>query len=419
MSTPGRPRMSFFATFPSPAELAYGEKMRASHGEVIVSDRPRVLVFRNAMLPRSETFILAQARALKIFRPLLAAVHLSEHSLIAGREATFVTTSESAMGELARRWYWTTGCAPLFHHRLKALAPSLIHAHFAPDGATALHVQDVLQVPLVVTLHGYDVTISDSYFACNPEGRLYLARRAELWRRASAFVCVSEFIKRQAINAGFPENKLTVLYTGIDLNLFRPSDVQRDEKLILFVGRLVEKKGAFDLVRAVERLGAAGVEARVLILGDGPLRAQLELYVREHNLPCEFLGMQPAQKVRDYLRRARVFCVPSKTAEDGDSEGLGMVFAEAQAVGTPVVSYQHGGIPEVVQDGATGLLASEGDVDGLAIGLLRYLREDDLWKESSSAGTRLIRESFCLARQSRKLEELYASTLRDGQRLDF
>jgi len=370
------------------------------------------------MLPQSETFILAQARALKNFRPLLAAVHPSSPSLITSGDATFVTKSESLMGELGRRWYWTTGCAPLFHRRLKALAPSLIHAHFAPDGAAALHVQDVLQVPLVVTLHGYDVTRKDRYFAGNLEGRLYLARRKELWQRASTFICVSEFIKRQAVNAGFPENKLAVLYTGIDLNLFQPSDAARDEKLIVFAGRLVEKKGPFDLIRAVERVREA-IEVRVLLLGDGPLRAQLELYVREHNLPCEFLGMQPAEKVRDYLRRARVFCVPSKTAEDGDSEGLGMVFAEAQAVGTPVVSYKHGGIPEVVQDGATGLLASEGDVDGLAIALLRYLREDDLWKESSSAGTRLIRETFCLARQSRKLEELYAFTLQEGQRLDF
>jgi colanic acid/amylovoran biosynthesis glycosyltransferase len=389
------------------------------HKEVIVSDSPRVLIFRNAMLPRSETFILAQARALKSFRPLLAAVYPAGPSLIAREEATFVTTSGLARGELARRWYWKTGYAPQFHRRLKALAPSLIHAHFAPDGVTALHIQDVLRVPLVVTLHGYDVTINDDYFAGNPEGRLYLARRKDLWRRASAFICVSEFIKKQAVSMGFPEDKLRVLYTGIDLNLFQPSDAARDEKLILFVGRLVEKKGAFDLIRAVERLREAGVEVRVLLLGDGHLRTQLELYVRERNLPCEFLGVQPAHKVRDYLRRARIFCVPSKTAEDGDSEGLGMVFAEAQAVGTPVVSYKHGGIPEAVQEGATGLLAREGDVEGLATALLRYLREDDLWKASSMAARRWMRERFCLARQSRKLEGLYSFAVRAGQTQDF
>jgi colanic acid/amylovoran biosynthesis glycosyltransferase len=388
-------------------------------GGVIVPDGPSVLVFRNSLLPRSETFILAQARALKRFRPLLAAVRPSTPSLIASSEASFVTTSQSMRGKLASRWYWTTGCAPLFHRRLKALAPSLIHAHFAPDGATALHIKDALRVPLVVTLHGYDVTINDSYFVGNPEGRLYLSRRKELWRRASTFVCVSEFIKRQAVSAGFPEDKLTVLYTGIDLNLFQPSEAPRDGKLILFAGRLVEKKGAFDLIRAVERVRGAGTEVRVLLLGDGPLRSQLELYVREHNLPCEFLGMQPAHKVRDYLRRARIFCVPSKTAEHGDSEGLGMVFAEAQAVGTPVVSYRHGGIPEVVQEGRTGLLAREGDVEGLATLLLRYLRDDDIWKASSLAGPRLIRDEFCLSKQTKKLEELYALTVRAGQCHDF
>jgi colanic acid/amylovoran biosynthesis glycosyltransferase len=378
--------------------------------EVIVSDTPAVLIFRNAMLPRSETFILAQARALKSFRPLLAAVHPSGPSLITHAEAMFVTANESVGGKVASRWYWKTGYAPLFHRRLKALAPSLIHAHFAPDGVTALHVQDALRAPLIVTLHGYDVTRNDKNFAGSPEGRLYLRRRNELWRRTSAFICVSEFIKRRAIGAGFPENKLTVLYTGIDLDLFHPSDTPRDDKLIVFVGRLVEKKGAFDLIRAVERVRDAGIEVRVLLLGDGPLRAQLELYVREHNLPCQFLGMQPADRVRDYLRRARIFCVPSKTAEDGDSEGLGMVFAEAQAVGTPVVSYRHGGIPEVVKDGITGLLASEGDIEGLATALVRYLREDSLWKASSSAGPPFIGEAFCLTRQARELEGLYLST---------
>jgi colanic acid/amylovoran biosynthesis glycosyltransferase len=378
--------------------------------ESVVSECPRVLIFRTSMLPLSETFILAQARALKDFRPRLAAVYPSGTSLIAREEATFVTTSGLAKGKLARRWYWKTGYAPRFHRQLKTLAPSLIHAHFAPDGVTALHIQDALSIPLVVTLHGYDVTISDDYFAGNPEGRRYLARRRELWRRASAFICVSEFIKRQAVKIGFPEDKLRVLYTGIDLGLFRTSDAPRDKKLILFAGRLVEKKGAFDLIRAVERVRESGTEARVLLLGDGPLRAQLEAYVREHNLPCEFLGMQPPEKVRDHLRRARIFCVPSKTAEDGDSEGLGMVFAEAQAVGTPVVSYDHGGIPEVVKDGVTGLLASEGDVEGLAAALSRYLRDDDLWQASSSAGPLLIREAFCLARQARKLEDLYLST---------
>ena len=96
-----------------------------------------------------------------------------------------------------------------------------------------------------------------------------------------------------------------------------------------------------------------------------------------------------------------------------------MVFAEAQAVGTPVVSYKHGGIPEAVQEGATGLLAREGDVEGLATALLRYLREDDLWKASSMAGPRWMRERFCLARQSRKLEGLYSFAMRAGQTQDF
>ena len=373
------------------------------------AERPRVLVFRNNMLPPSETFILAQARALRAVTPVFAAVHPSGSSLVAPEDATFVSANESIWGECARRWYWKTGVAPGFHRRLCALRPSLIHAHFAPDGAAALPLQKALDVPLIVTLHGYDVTRNDGAHANKPEGRLYLARRRELWKRAAAFVCVSNFIKEQALRRGFPEQKLTVLPIGIDLELFRPAESVREKTLVVFTGRLVEKKGCTDLLQAVEHMAAAGVNVQVAFLGDGPLRPQLEQQVRSKALPCEFLGTQAPEVVRDLLRRARVFCVPSKTAGDGDSEGLGMVFAEAQAVGTPVVSCRHGGIPEIIEHGTSGLLVEEGDDRALAEALLLYLRDDALCREHGLAGVRRMRAIFSLERQTRKLEELYFS----------
>ena len=396
---------------------------RASSGRVLAFDRkrspgtrPKVLVFRNNLLPPSETFILAQARALRSVAPVFAAVHPSGSSIVAAADATFLSASESEWGEFARRWYWTTGVAPRFHRRLRALRPSLIHAHFAPDGAAALPLQKALSVPLVVTLHGYDVTRNEHAHATKPEGRLYLARRRELWRRAAAFVCVSHFIKEEALRRGFPDDKLVVLPIGIDLDAFRPASCTREKDRILFVGRLVEKKGCTDLLRAVEHLVATGVPVQVTFLGDGPLRPMLEHQVRSKGLPCEFLGMQAPEAVRDCLRRARVFCVPSKTAGDGDSEGLGMVFAEAQATGTPVVSYRHGGIPEIVEDGVSGLLAGEGDTRGLAEALLLYLRDDRLCRDHGLAGIRRMQAIFSLERQTRKLEELYSSVCESHRR---
>jgi glycosyltransferase involved in cell wall biosynthesis len=98
---------------------------------------------------------------------------------------------------------------------------------------------------------------------------------------------------------------------------------------------------------------------------------------------------------------------PSVTAQNGDSEGFGMVFAEAQAMGTPVVSTLHGGIPEAVSDGQTGLLAPERDVVTLTKNLRLLLTHEERWRELSANGVRWVRERFNLRQQSHLLEELY------------
>jgi colanic acid/amylovoran biosynthesis glycosyltransferase len=105
--------------------------------------------------------------------------------------------------------------------------------------------------------------------------------------------------------------------------------------------------------------------------------------------------------------KARVLCNPSVTAADGDSEGFGMVFTEAQAMGTPVVSHLHGGIPEAVCHGETGLLAPERDVAALATHLHRLLTDNVFWQACSRRATRWVRERFDLRKQTRLLEHIY------------
>jgi glycosyltransferase involved in cell wall biosynthesis len=212
---------------------------------------------------------------------------------------------------------------------------------------------------------------------------------------------------------GFPREKLCLHYTGTDLNLFNSQPQPRDPNLILFVGRLVEKKGCTHLLDAVAGIRAQHPAVRLAIIGTGPLEATLRQRVATERLPCEFLGMQPAHVVRDYMARARVFCVPSVAAANGDSEGLGMVFAEAQAMGTPVASFRHGGIPEVVRHGINGLLAPEGDSATLATNLLQLLRDDALWMKHSEAGVAWVHERFDITKQTVELERIYTQALGD------
>ena len=373
--------------------------------------KPRVLIFRNELLPASETFIRAQAGALQSFEPHFAAVHAALNPLRLNPLPLLLDTSSSLAGKLRRRIFWSSSFAPAFFRELKRLHPALIHAHFAVDGAAALPIAEHLRIPLVVTLHGYDVTSSDRALSNSVEGRLYLRRRERLWKQASTFLCVSRFIRDQAIAKGFPREKLQILYTGTDLSLFTESNAPRDPNLIVFVGRLVEKKGMRHLLDALEIVREHHPAAHVVCIGTGPLEAELRQRVTASSLPCIFLGAQPQDVVKRTLAQARIFCAPSVTAASGDSEGLGMVFAEAQAMGTPVVSFHHGGIPEVVLDGRTGLLAPEGDSAALAQRMLSLLKNEACWQRFSGCGRQYVRKNFDIAQQTLELEHTYYRVL--------
>jgi glycosyltransferase involved in cell wall biosynthesis len=373
--------------------------------------KPRVLIFRNELLPATETFIRAQAAALIGFEPRFAGVHAALEPLQLPSEPVLLDTSSSPLGKLRRRIFWDSSLAPNFYRRLKRLHPALVHAHFAIDAVAALPIAQRLRIPLIVTLHGYDVTSTNRALASFVQGRLYLRCRKQLWEQTSIFLCISRFIRDQAIAKGFPVEKLQVLYTGIDLNLFTASNIPRDPNLIVFVGRLVEKKGMRHLLDALEIVCQHHPDAHVVCIGTGPLEAELRQRVSASNLPCEFLGSQSQEVVKRTLAAARILCVPSVTAASGDSEGLGMVFAEAQAMGTPVVSFNHGGIPEVVLHGHTGLLAPEGDSAALAQHLLCLLKNDACWQRFSEAGPQHVRDTFDLTQQTLALERIYRRVL--------
>jgi colanic acid/amylovoran biosynthesis glycosyltransferase len=375
-----------------------------------------VLIFRGLLLPPSETFVLAQALALERYRPVFCGLTDAPRSLPVPRPIR-LTRHDALFAryrmEAYRRLHW----APGFHQSVRRAHPALIHSHFAVDGTDALGMQKDLHLPMMVTLHGFDVSTSDEDFARNRSGRLFLSRRQQLWRTASHFVCVSKAIREIALRAGYPEQKLIVRYIGIDCDKFAAAPAaDREENLILFVARLVEKKGCEYLIRAAAQLRARHREVRLVIIGDGPLRSELEQLVLSLRVPAEFLGVQGPDAVRGWMQRAGVLCNPSVTAGNGDTEGLGMVFAEAQATGLPVVSTHHGGIPEVVRDGETGLLARERSVEELASHLERMLADRAFWDACSERAKRWVREQFDIRRCTAGLEEVYDEAVARDQR---
>jgi colanic acid/amylovoran biosynthesis glycosyltransferase len=310
--------------------------------------------------------------------------------------------------------YRATGCAPAFHARARRVGATLVNAHFAMDGANALALAQAVNVPLIVTLHGNDVTASERLHRRAIRGHLYLLRRQRMWKTAKVFLCASDFLRRRAIELGFPEDKLKTHYIGVNLKFFCPPENDQPRQNVLFVGRLVEKKGCTYLIQAMQKVQSRSPLARLVVIGDGPERANLEAQAQSLGIRCDFRGAQASSVVRQEMSSARVFCVPSMTARNGDSEGLGIVFAEAQAMGVPVVSSLHGGIPEVVCDGSTGLLAPERDHSRLAEHIIRFFADETFWKDCSRKAQAWISDRFDIQRQTVSLEETYTEVSQSG-----
>jgi colanic acid/amylovoran biosynthesis glycosyltransferase len=362
---------------------------------------PRVLIFKETLLPPSETFILAQMQALRRFDPVLAGLERARPSIPLPQKPILLSDQAPLISKVRAKLYRRTNVAPVFHQAIKRVRPRLIHAHFASGGRSALPLARALGVPLVVTLHGSDVTVHGS------QRELY----RHLGTYASKFVCVSKFIRERAMEAGFPEERLCVHHIGIDRRLFSPSERAGLSHSVLFVGRLVEKKGCEYLLRAMQGVQREQPECELTIIGDGPLRSSLEGLAQELGVRCNFRGTQPTEVVREALSSAKVFCVPSVTAANGDSEGLPTVLAEAQAMGIPVVSTTHGGIPEIIINGVNGLLVPERDTGSLAAALGLLLADEQRWRQFHYAALRIVEEHFDLQDQTAQLESMYSEMI--------
>jgi colanic acid/amylovoran biosynthesis glycosyltransferase len=360
---------------------------------------PVVAIFRSPLFNASETFVQTHAASLCRYRPLLLGLERKGgvRPELEGRLLVATPAQGTALKLLGR----AGGLAD----RLAPERPSLVHAHFATDGLLALPLAEALGVPLVTTLHGFDVTRSRA--ALLRSGRLTWMRYAllgeRLRRRGRLFVAVSDAIRAKALAAGFPAERTVTHRNGIDLARFaRPP--QPEPGLVLHVGRLVEKKGTALLLDAMPR-----VEGRLAVIGEGPLRRDLERRVAALGLGerVRFLGNLLPDEVAGWMARAWLLAVPSLAARDGDSEGLPTVAAEAAAAALPVVASNHSGLPEAVVDGETGLLVPEGDGEALAQAMATLLASGDLRGRMGVAARRLAEERFDAAKQAAGLERVY------------
>jgi glycosyltransferase involved in cell wall biosynthesis len=265
---------------------------------------------------------------------------------------------------------------------------------------------------LIASFHGYDATVTSEFAQRSHYTHRMYARKKELLQgEARLFIAVSNFIQRKLLEQGFPSDRTVVHYIGVDTDFFLPHAQVERQPIVLFVARLTEKKGCEYLIRAMARVQKEFPDVELVIIGDGPLRTSLEKLAGTELRRYRFLGVQAPEVIRSWMNRAYVFSVPSVRADSGDSEGFGIVFAEAQAMELPVVSFASGGVPEAVSHGETGLLAPERDWQALAEFLSTLLRDDLLRHQMGKAGRARVLSHFDLKTQTSRLETLYSRVL--------
>jgi len=372
-------------------------------------------IFRNTLLPLSETFIYEQARFVERFE-----VHFL------GREQTgrfplrnihCHVPGGGAKGRVRGLAYTLSARSRPLLHAVRTNGMRLIHAHFGVDGLYALDLARRAGIPLLTTFHGFDATRSAAALLASgkPAWIRYLFGRRRLAREGTQFIAVSEFIRDRLVRLGFPPSQVTTLYIGIDTERFAPPSGSRpaQDRCIVTVGRLVEKKGTAYLIDAFARIAPHFPDLTCKIIGDGPLRGALEGTAESFGLGgrIQFLGFVNNDEVRDHLRRATLFCLPSVTARDGDAEGLGMVLLEAGACAVPLVGTRNGGIPEVIRDGENGLLVPERDPEALASALSESLSDEPMRRRIGEAARRDVEERFDIRTQTRRLEEIYGELI--------
>ncbi|MBN1207360.1 MAG: glycosyltransferase family 4 protein [Myxococcaceae bacterium] len=280
--------------------------------------------------------------------------------------------------------------AALFAREMQRLGIEHVHAHWATHPTlAALVIQRLTGLGFSFTCHAHDLFVD----------RTMLDRKLAA---ASFVVTISEFNRRLLVDlyGEAVSEKIIVVRCGVDPDVFRPRSRHRMPQVptLLCVASLRDYKGHSFLIEACRQLKEAGKRFRCLLVGDGPLRGQLEAQVAKAGLRAEIelLGNRRRNEVAALMARADIVVQPSVIAPSGQMEGIPVALMEALASEAPVVATRISAIPELVVDEQTGLLVPEKNARALCIAILRLLTDSDLASRLGRSGRRWTLQHFLL-----------------------
>jgi len=314
-----------------------------------------------------------------------------------------------------RQWEWETTAAYLAAFR-RSRAQAVL-AEYGPIGVGTMDACRLAGIPLIVHFHGYDSSVTEVLDAHSDGYQL-------LFRQAAAIIAVSHAEKRKLISLGAVPEKIHYNPCGVDCDLFTNGNPGQTAPVFLAVGRFVEKKAPHLTLLAFAQVYRQAPETRLRMIGEGPLLGTCRDLARALGIEnaVNFLGAKTHETVRMEMSQARAFVQHSVEASNGDCEGMPVSILEASATGIPVVSTRHGGIPDAVIEGQTGLLVDERDVAGMAQHMLQLAKHPALADQLGRAARAKMRSEFSMERSISRLwyiiESCITNSLRQNSHLE-
>ncbi|MBI2654824.1 glycosyltransferase family 4 protein [Candidatus Woesearchaeota archaeon] len=282
--------------------------------------------------------------------------------------------------------------------------PEVIHAHWLiPQGIIASMLKG--DKKLIVTIHG-----SDLFPLKNP---FFKSLQRNVLKSCDICTVNSEATKNELIKR-FPEykNKAIIIPMGVDTQLFKKNDKlkiskYKNNKIILFAGRLNEQKGAEYLIKAMAIVNKRIKNAKLLVIGEGEHKKELQKIAYSLNIDnIEFLGPINQRGLADYYNTADVFVLPSVTSRIG-TESQGLVLLEAMSCGTPVIGTNTGGIPSIVKNNQTGILVNERNENELSNAITKIMSDRKLLQKLSTNGIKFVKNNYSWDIVAKKFDDLY------------
>ena len=258
----------------------------------------------------------------------------------------------------------------------RKIKPDVIHAHWIiPQGFIAIIVGKLLKIPVIATAHGGDAFSLKTSLLSRLKG--LTLKHCHAWTSNTSATA-------NAFGQSSHIPKPVIIPMGVDIEHFQSGNPdklleQENKKIILFVGRLVEKKGVKYLIKAFSKLPLETQNTSVLwIIGDGDERMELEQQAKQLGITnIKFWGQIQNKQLPDYYAAASIFVAPSVIDSKGDTEGQGVILLEAMASKTPIIATTVGGIPEVITHGKTGVLVPPNDSSELSTAIESILNDND------------------------------------------